>query len=71
MQPIRKARLNSGQFVPSQSGSPSGSQKDERHVVELARSCMLEAIDALVELMRDGKYKRLRRTAAQAVLDRG
>ena len=37
----------------------------------MARSYTLEAIDTLVELMRDGKDERVRGTAAQALLDRG
>ena len=37
---------------------------------ELARSYTVEAIDTLVELMRDGKDERARGTAAQALLDR-
>ncbi|MDC0967436.1 DUF5681 domain-containing protein [Alphaproteobacteria bacterium] len=71
MQTIQKARLGSGQFAPGQSGNPGGRPKDEHRVAELARSYTLEAIDTLVELMRDGKDERVRGTAAQALLDRG
>ena len=71
MQTIQKPRLRSGQFVPGQSGNPGGRPKDEHRVAELARSYTLEAIDTLVELMRDGKDERMRGTAAQALLDRG
>ena len=71
MQTIQKARLKSGQFAPGQSGNPGGRPKDEHRVAELARSHTLEAIDTLVELMRDGKDERMRGTAAQALLDRG
>jgi hypothetical protein len=71
MQTIQKARLKSGQFAPGQSGNPGGRPKDEHRVAELARSFTLEAIDTLVELMRDGKDERVRGTAAQALLDRG
>ena len=71
MQNIQKARLRSGQFAPGQSGNPGGRPKDEHRVAELARSYTLEAIDTLVELMRDGKDERMRGTAAQALLDRG
>jgi hypothetical protein len=70
MQTIPKARLRSGQFAPGQSGNPGGRPKDEHRVAELARSYTLEAIDTLVELMRDGKDERVRGTAAQALLDR-
>mgnify|MGYP003973758359 FL=1 len=71
MQTIQKARLKSGQFALGQSGNPGGRPKDEHRVAELARSYTLEAIDTLVELMRDGKDERIRGTAAQALLDRG
>ena len=71
MQTIQKARLWSGKFAPSQSGNPGGRPKDEYRVAELARSYTLEAIDTLVELMRDSKDERVRGTAAQALLDRG
>ena len=71
MQTIQRTRLRSGQFAPGQSGNPGGRPKDEHRVAELARSYTLEAIDTLVELMRDGKDERIRGTAAQALLDRG
>ena len=71
MQTIQKARLRSGQFAPGQSGNPGGRPKDEYRVAELARSYTVEAIDTLVELMRDGKDERIRGTAAQALPDRG
>ena len=71
MQTIQKARLRSGQFAPGQSGNPGGRPKDEHRVAELARSYTLEAIDTLVELMREGNDERIRGTAAQALLDRG
>ena len=69
--PSKKLGLRSGQFAPGQSGNPGGRPKDEHRVAELARSYTLEAIDTLVELMRDGKDERVRGTAAQALLDRG
>ena len=71
MQTIQKARLKSGQFAPGHSGNPGGRPKDEHRVAELARSYTVEAIETLVELMRDGKDERIRGTAAQALLDRG
>ena len=71
VQTIQKVRLRSGQFAPGQSGNPGGRPKDEHRVAELARSYTVEAIDTLVELMRDGKDERIRGTAAQALLDRG
>lgn len=57
--------------MPGQSGNPGGRPKDKHRVAELARSYTLEAIDTLVELMREGKDERVRGTAAQALLDRG
>ena len=71
MQTIQKARSRSGQFAPGQSGNPGGRPRDEHRVAELARSFTVEAIDTLVELMRNGKDERVRGTAAQALLDRG
>ena len=71
MQTTQNARRKSGHFAPGQSGNPGGRPKDEHRVAELARSYTVEAIDTLVELMRDGKDERVRGTAAQALLDRG
>jgi hypothetical protein len=71
MQIIQKAWLRSGQFAPGQSGNPGSRPKDEHRVAELARSYTAEAIDTLVELMRNGKDERVRGTAAQAPLDHG
>ena len=71
MQTIQKARLRSGQFAHGQSDNPGSRPKDEHRVTELARSYTVEAIETLVELMRDGKDERVRGTAAQALLDRG
>ena len=48
-----------------------GRPKDEHRVAEIARSHTAEAIDTLVELMRNGKDDCVRGTAAQALLDRG
>ncbi|MDC3193168.1 hypothetical protein OAU31_01970 [Alphaproteobacteria bacterium] len=44
---------------------------DEHYISDLDRLYRVEAIDTLVELMRDGKDERVRGTAAQALLDRG
>ena len=64
-------RSKSGKFLPGKSGNPGGRPKDEHRVGELARSYTVEAIETLVELMRQGKDERVRGTAAQALLDRG
>ena len=64
-------RNSRGQYISGHSGNPSGRPKDEYKVAELARTYTSEAIDTLVDLMRHGKDKRVRGTAAQALLDRG
>ena len=64
-------RNNLGQFVSGHSGNAGGRPKDEHKVAELARSYTTEAIETLVQLMRNGKDERVRGTAAQALLDRG
>ena len=71
MQTTQKPRLKSGQFAPSQSGNPGGRPKKGHRVAELTGSRTLETTDTLVKLMRDGKDGRVRRTAAQALLDPG
>jgi hypothetical protein len=64
-------RATNGQFISGFSGNPSGRPKDEYQVAELARSYSTEAIETLVDLMRNAKDDRVRGTAAQALLDRG
>ena len=71
MQTLTATRTKSGQFAPGSSGNPGGRPKDEARVAELARSYTSEAIDTLVDLMRNGRDERVRGTAAQALLDRG
>ena len=63
-------RAQNGQFLAGHSGNPSGRPKDEHQVAELARS-YAEAIETLVDLMRNAKEDRVRGTATQALLDRG
>ena len=64
-------RDKTGRFIKGYSGNPGGRPKDEYNVIELARSYTTEALETLVELMRDGKDERVRGTAAQVLLDRG
>ena len=64
-------RDKTGRFIKGYSGNPGGRPKDEHNVIELARGYTTEALETLVELMRDGKDERVRGTAAQALLDRG
>ena len=71
MQILTSTRTKSGQFAPGTSGNPGGRPKDEARVAELARSYTNEAIETLVDLMRNGRDERVRGTAAQALLDRG
>jgi hypothetical protein len=71
MQLQTQKRTKSGQFAPGSSGNPGGRPKDEARVAELARSYTNEAIETLVDLMRNGRDERVRGTAAQALLDRG
>jgi len=69
---MRTPQLNrnkSGQFAPGTSGNPGGSPKDKARVAELARFYTNEAIETLVDLMRNGRDERVRGTAAQALLD--
>ena len=64
-------RDKSGRFAKGYSGNSGGRPKDEHNVAELARSYTVEALETLVELMRNGRDERVRGTAAQALLDRG
>ena len=71
MNTIHKNRTRDGKFLSGHSGNPSGRPKDEHQVAELARSYSAEAIETLVDLMRNAKEDRVRGNAAQALLDRG
>ena len=66
-----KERAANGQFPKGKSGNPGGRPRDEQKVGELARSYTREAIDTLVDIMRNSKDERVRGTAATALLDRG
>ena len=67
MRAARKAE----RFVKGNSGNAGGRPKDEHNIAALARSYSTEAIETLVDLMRNARDDRVRRTAAQALLDRG
>ena len=64
-------RYRSGRFLKGHSGNAGGRPKDEHNIADLARSYSTEAIETLVELMRNARDDRVRGTAAQALLDRG
>ena len=64
-------RDKSGRFVKGYSGNAGGRPKDEHNIAALARSYSTEAIETLVELMRNARDASVRGTAAQALLDRG
>ena len=61
----------SGRFLKSYSGNAGGRPKDEHNIAALARSYSTEAIETLIDLMRNARDDRVRGTAAQALLDRG
>lgn len=58
-------------FQKGQSGNPGGRPKENAEVTELARTHSLEAIQRLVELMRQAEDKKLAKAAADSLLDRG
>ena len=60
-----------GRFKSGHCGNAGGRPRDEHKVAELARSFTKEALETLVDLMRNGKDERVKGTAAQALLDRG
>jgi len=64
-------RDESGRFVKGCSGNAGGRPRDEHNIAALARSYSTEAIETLVDLMRNARDDRVRGTAAQALLDRG
>ena len=61
----------SGRFLKGYSGNAGGRPKDEHNIAALARSYSTEAIETLIDLMRNARDDRVRGTAAQALLDRG
>lgn len=60
-----------GTFAPGQSGNPGGRPKEAAEVTALAKEYSLEAINRLVELMRQTDDKRLAKAACDSILDRG
>ena len=64
-------RDKSGRFLKGYSGNAGGRPKDEHNIAALAPSYSTEAVETLVELMRNARDDRVRGTAAQALLDRG
>ena len=64
-------RNKSRRFMKCRSGNAGGRPKDEQNIAALARSYSTEAIETLVELMRNARDDRVRGTAAQPLLDRG
>lgn len=59
-------------FKPGQSGNPGGRSKRDRQLAELARVHTVDAIAALVEIMRNANAPAAARcTAAAEILDRG
>lgn len=57
-------------WVKGVSGNPSGLPKAYREVRQLARSHSKEAIERLVELMRDKRHKNIALRACEVLLDR-
>jgi hypothetical protein len=53
------------------SGNAGGRPRKEHNIATLARSYLTEAIETLVELMRNARDDRVRGTAAEVLLDRG
>jgi hypothetical protein len=60
-----------GQWQPGQSGNPQGRASIKGEVETLARTHTIEAIETLVDLMRNGFPDSVRAAAANALLNRG
>jgi hypothetical protein len=57
-------------WAKGQSGNPAGTSKERRQFHKLAQSHSVEALEKLVELMRDKKNKSVALRAAENILDR-
>ena len=64
-------RTGSGQFRKGRSGNSRGRPKRDLEIAALARTYTNEAINTLVEIMRNGKTSSAQLQAACAILDRG
>ena len=69
--PSKKLGLDPANSLPVNRATPAAVQRTNTASLNWLAPYTLEAIDTLVELMRDGKDERVRGTAAQALLDRG
>src|SRR5712671_5404879 len=58
-------------FSPGQSGNPGGRPKEDGEVRRLAREYCREAIERLVQWMRQGDNPKASVSACQVILDRG
>lgn len=58
-------------FKKGQSGNPGGKNGVCKEVLDLARSHCKEALDTLVDLMRNSPDEKTRKAASDSILDRG
>ena len=64
-------RYKSGRIRRGHSGNSGARPKEEHNIAALARSYSTEAVETLVELVRNARDTRVRGTVAEALLDRG